>query len=171
MVYLAKTDQKEHNILTFLRKKKNWESYLVLVIANTEDQPLIGRQIERSKLSSYTNWLVATVDEFKALMDRYQDRKKQFANLFLMELTMTGNKEDSFLCYHNWELLTIDHEPRTAPFDEVFSKAVNYIVDQALYNYNDESKITKQKLDQLFWDLMATGMFHMQPDPQKAMGD
>ena len=171
MIYLAKTENKPNDIRTFLRKKKSWERYLVLVIANTEDQMFIGKQIKRSNLGDYVNWLLATPDELKELMKIYKKRQKEFGEFFLMELTMTGNKGDIFLSAHNWQMLSIEHTPKTDPFDEVFAKVINDMVDQALYNYNNESKIIRAKLDQLFWDLMATGMFQMQPDPKKAMGN
>ncbi len=171
MIYLAKTENKPNDIRTFLRKKKSWERYLVLVIASTEDQMLIGKQITRSKLGEYVNWLLATPDELRELMKIYKKRQKEFGELFLMELTMTGNKGDIFLSAHNWQMLGIDHPTRTDPFDEIFAEVVNDIVDQALYNYNKESKIIRAKLDQLFCDLMATGMFQMQPDPKKVMGN
>jgi hypothetical protein len=171
MIYLANTDKEEHSIHTFLNEPKNWKSYLILVIASTEDQMLMGKQITHSKLGSCVNWLLATVDEFKALMKKHIDKKKMFGELFVMELTMTGNKNDSFIPWHNWEMLSITHKPKTDPFDEVFAEIMNKLLDQALYNYNEESRIIKSKLNKLFLDLIASGMFHMQPDPKKAFGD
>jgi len=170
MIYLANTDREEYSIHTFLNKPKNWKSYLILVIASTEDQMLIGKQITRSKLDC-VNWLLATVDEIKALMKKHIDRKKMFGELFVMELIMTGNKKDSFIPYHNWEMLSIEHEPKTDPFDEAFTTTINRLLDQALYNYDEESRIIKSKLNKLFWDLITSGRFHLQPDPKKKLGN
>jgi len=88
-----------------------------------------------------------------------------------MELTMTGNKKDIFLEAHNWEMLTINHEPRTDSFDELFAQVINALVDQVLYNYNEESKIRQKKINRLLFGLMASGMFQMISDPSKDIGN
>ena len=166
MIYLAKTDREEYSIHTFLANAKNLKSYLILVIVSEADQKFMVAQLHRSNIDG-VNWLLATAEQFKALLEKYQN---SLVNLIVMELTMTGSKSDVF-CPHNWTMLSIDHEPKTAPFDDAIAKTMNDIVDQALFNLDNETKSHQKRVIQTLFDLMTSGMFHMQPDPKKVMGN
>lgn len=171
MIYLTKTKEgkEQHNITTFFANEKKWKTYLILVIVLPGDEMLVANQIHRQHLDE-VNWLIITVEDYKKIFVP-GFREKEFLNLLVMELTMTGDKKDVFLGAHNWEMLNIEHEPRTDPFDEVFAKVINRMIDQSLYNYGWETLPFQKKLNQLFYDFMTSGMFHMQSDPEKAMGN
>jgi len=165
MIYFATTEHERYHIDAFLSDKKNLATYLILVIVATDEQMLIGKQITRSKLDN-ANWLLATFDEFKALIEKHGE---PFTNLFVMELTMT-DKGEVFFFAHNWGLLAIDHEPKTEPFDGVFAKVINSMVDQVIYNFDNESVSYRKRAAQLLHDLILSGMFQMVADPKKMIG-
>ena len=165
MVYLVGTENESSCIHTFMNKKGNPKTYLILVIANKGDQILLAKQIRRSNLHE-ANWLIASFDEFKALMNKYQE---VILELIVMELTTTDKGETFF--GHNWELLNIEHEPKTDPFDEVMATVVNALLDQLIYNYPKEKVAFQKRANQLLVDFMESGMFKMISDPTQAMGN
>jgi len=170
MIYLTKTDEgkEKYNIISFLTDEKKWKSYLILVIVNPGDEMLVSKQIHRQKLDE-VNWFITTVEDLTKIVNAPGFRYKELGKLLVMNIVMTGNDKDCF-SIHNLERLTIDHEPRTAPFDEVFAKGINSVLEQAYANYNSESIPVTKKLDKMFYDFMMSGMFMMQPDPKKTMG-
>ena len=170
MIYLSKTEEgkEDYNITAFFGDEKKWKSYLILVMSKPGEEMLIAKQIHRQHLDE-ANWFITTVEDFvKIFVPGF--RKKEFLNLIVMELTMTGNKDDVIMAAHNWDMLVIDHEPKTYPFDEALTNAVNEMVDQVMFNYVNETIPFQKKVDKLLYDLMATGMFKMQADPEKQMG-
>lgn len=167
MIYFSHTDNERYSIHTFLNGKQYWQNYLILVVITIEDQMLMAKQLYRSHLDGI-NWLLTSKEALIVLMERYKDHA--LLDLFVMELTMTGNKSDTFTI-HNWEMLAIDHEPKTDPFDDVLAKVMNGMLDQMLFNYHNESKTHQKRIDRLCWDLIASGMFQMQSDPRKVMGN
>ncbi len=166
MIYVAETNQERNNIHVFLDDKKNLKGYLILVVVNKEDQMLVGKQITRSKLND-VDWLLVTPTELKVLFDMY---KETLDSLFVMEITMTGEKNDVFFA-HNWGMLSIEHNPKTDPFDEMFAQTMNLLLDQTIYNFSKENRSHQKRIIQLLFELMMSGMFQMQPDPKRAIGE
>jgi len=166
MIYFAKPPkgQEDHNIVNFFKEGKNLSSYLVLVTVVPGDEMLLAKQIHRQKLESI-NWLIATIEDLREIL-----YPKFYQGFVLMELTMTENKDDVLMASCNWEQLRIKHEPRTAPFDRPFIGALNELLDQALYYYHDQISDMRKRFDQLFRDIVLSGMIKLQPNPKKVMG-
>jgi hypothetical protein len=167
MICFADTDRENYSIHTFLGKKEHWKNYLILVLIRKEDQILMAKQIHRAHLDG-VDWLLTSKEEFTSLLEQYKDHS--LFDLVVMELTMTGDKSDAYTI-HNWQMLAIDHEPKTDPFDDAFAKVMNDMLDQMLFNYNEESKTHQKRIDRLCLDLMASGMFQMLADPSKVIGE
>ncbi|HCB52099.1 TPA: hypothetical protein DEP21_06090 [Patescibacteria group bacterium] len=164
MIYETKTDQERNHIETFLKKENAQSYFILLTVRSEEDKSLIKRQIFRSNLSD-VNWLITSPEDFDVVIKNH----KNIGRFVVAELTMTGNKNNVYNP-HNWEMLTIDHSPRTDPFDEVFTKTINLILDQVLYNFSEEKRTHKTKIRRLLLDFMESGMFAMQSDPKKRIG-
>jgi hypothetical protein len=170
MIYFIKPEGEfeRYDINFFFAKEKNWKSYLILIIAKPGEEILLARQITRQRLDGL-NWLIASYPDFGSLF--IQDfRKDDFWKLIIAEITFTGNK-DNTLFGHNWELMMINHRPKNKPFDKSFADCINRVIDQTIFNYDEESAVFRKKLDLMFIDLIKSGMFKMQPDPIKVMGD
>jgi hypothetical protein len=169
MIYLTTTDRKNHDIRFFLNRidlMVDHNSYLILVIANEDDQATFGRQIERSHLAE-VNWLLTTSAEFDALADQYG---KPFLSLFLGEITLTNKKEVKLGLYPSWTLLEIATEHKTSPFDEAMAQVINEIVDQIFYKSDTFDTIRTDRFLSLTSALMNSGMFKMISNPRKYYG-
>ena len=167
MIYFTNIDNERYSIHNFLTEKNCWQNYLILVIINPDEQMLMAKQIHRSHLDD-VNWLLTSKEAFLALQEQYKDHP--FLKLFVMELTMTGNKSDVVFA-HNWNMLSIDHTPKTDSFDEAICKVMNDCLDQILYNFDEETKTYQKKVRLLLVDLISSGVFQMRISPTKILGN
>lgn len=168
MIYFTNIDNERYSIHKFFSEKRCWQSYLILVIINQDEQMLMAKQIHRSHLDDEVNWLLTSKEGFLEVQDQYKEYP--FQELFVMEITMTGNKSDVIFA-HNWNMLSIEHTTKNDPFDDAMSKVINDCLDQLLYNFANETKTHQKKLQLLLVDFMASGVFQMLPSPTKILGN
>jgi hypothetical protein len=168
MIYINLKDKEDYHPSKFFEQPTIFRPsmYVILVVIPEEQKMLMAKQINRYHLSNAT-WIIVTPKECRDLCEKYDF----FYELVVMQITMTGNKDDIFFSPHNWEMLQITHEPKEDPFDQQFVDVINRLLDQVLYNFPQESRQYKKRITELLLDLISSGVFQMQVDHKKVLGN
>ena len=168
MIYINIKDKENCHPSKFFEQNPIFQSslYVILVVIPEEQKMLMAKQISRYHLDDVT-WLIVTPKECMELCEKYDF----FYKLVVMQITMTGNKDDVFFSPHNWEMLQITHEPKEDPFDEQFVETINRLIDQVLYNFPNETRSYKKRITELLLDFVSSGMLQMQLDHKKVLGN
>lgn len=168
MIYINITDKEDCHPSKFFEQPLIFRPsmYVILVVIPEEQKILMAKQIYRYHLDRAA-WIIVTPKEGRELCEKYDF----FHELVVMQITMTGNKDDIFFSPHNWEMLQITHIPQEDPFDKGFADVMNLLLDQVLYNLPQETRQYKKRVTELLLDLISSGVFQMQVDHKKVLGN
>lgn len=148
MIYLAYTSTKRHSIHTRMSKEISPESYLILVIASTDDQYILWETIKNHDLTQ-VDWLLSTIEEWTELAKGY---KEHLTGLIIAELLLEGGYTST---------LNIPSLLTTSLAITDFGDVVNRLLRKITNSAKKRGKTYDPNITRLQVDFMSSGRLRM----------